>query len=131
MSLTVTQDMKQRASSGTMTHEEFIACIQLSLPQAWQIVDKLVGELRDNSALSHAVHAPLHMTDEQRGQLLRLVASSSMKSAVERSTGLKLEFQNCHKLAAFRPEAVDSPAHRAFISAEAQILAQSPELVDC
>jgi len=131
MSLTVTQDMKQRASSGTLTHKEFIECIKFSLPQAWQIVDKLVGELRENSALSHAIHAPKHMAEEQRGQLLRLLASSSMKAAVERSLGLKFEFQNCHKLAAFRPEAVGSPAHREFTSAEAQILAQSPELVDC
>jgi hypothetical protein len=131
MSLTVTQDLKQRASAGTMTQDEFIDCIKHSLPQAWQIVDQLVRELRSDDRVSHAVHAPKHMSEEQRGQLLRLVASSAMRAAVERATGLKLEFQNCHKLAAFRLEAVGLADHSEFVSAPAQILAQSPELVDC
>jgi hypothetical protein len=71
------------------------------------------------------------MENEQRGQLLRLMASSSMRAAVERYYGLRFEFQNCHNTAAFRQNAVGSPEHRRFVSAEAQILAQSPELVDC
>ncbi len=131
MSLTVTADLKQMARDGVLTPDEFINCIRHSLPRAWEVIDGLAGELRSGKSLTHAVHAPRQMVDEQRGQLLRLMASSSMRAAVERFYGLRYEFQNCHVTAAFRPEAVGSEEHRRFISAEAQILAQSPELVDC
>lgn len=131
MSLTVTNDIVRRARQGELELDQFIACIAQSLPRAWQIVEKLTGELRDKREITHAVHAPQQMEDEQRGQLLRLFASSSLRNAVERHFGLRLEFQNCHKAAAFREEAVGSPEHRVFISPEAQVLAQSPELVDC
>jgi len=42
-----------------------------------------------------------------------------------------LAFQNCHRLAAFRPDAVTSPAYLDFISVRSQILNQTPALVDC
>ena len=131
MSLTVTDDIVRRAREGELGREEFIACIAQSLPRAWQIVEKLTGELQGQQELTHAVHAPQNMEDEQRGQLLRLFASSSMRNAIERHFGMRFEFQNCHKAAAFRDDAVGSPEHLFFISAEAQVLAQSPELVDC
>lgn len=131
MSLTVTDEIKERAQHGKLSQQEFIDCIAESLPRAWQIIEELTGELRDQQDQMHAVHAPLHMEDEQRGQLLRLFASSSMRGAVEEHFGLRLEFQNCHRAAAFRPAAVGSPIHRLFVSPEAQILAQSPELLDC
>lgn len=67
----------------------------------------------------------------QRGQLLRLMASSSMRAAVQHHFGLRFEFQNCHNVAAFRLDAIGSPEHRRFVLPEAQIRAQSPELVDC
>jgi hypothetical protein len=131
MSLTVTTELKEQAREGNLSLGEFIECIQHSLPKAWQVIEGLADELRMQPSLAHAVHAPLNMEDEQRGQLLRLMASSSMRSAVERHYGLKFEFQNCHKTAAFRSDAIGSEEHRHFISAEAQILAQAPELVDC
>ncbi len=40
-----------------------------------------------------------------RGQLLRLMASDAMRAAVERHYGVRLAFQNCHRAAAFRPDA--------------------------
>jgi hypothetical protein len=131
MSLTVTAELKELARDGAMPQDEFINCIRHSLPRAWQVIDGLAGELRSHQSLTHAIHAPRNMEDEQRGQLLRLMASSSMRGAVERHYGLKFEFQNCHNTAAFRQNAVGSPEYRRFISPEAQILAQSPELVDC
>lgn len=131
MSLTVSDDIVQRAQQRELTLQQFVDCIAQSLPLAWQIIEKLTGELRGREELTHAVHAPQHMDDAQRGQLLRLFASSSMRSAVERHFGLRLEFQNCHKAAAFRDAAVGSPEHLFFVSPEAQILAQSPEMVDC
>ncbi len=131
MSLTVTSELKGLARDGALPQDEFINCIRHSLPRAWQVIDGLAGELLSRASLNHAVHAPRNMEDEQRGQLLRLMASSSMRAAVERHYGLKFEFQNCHNTAAFRQNAVGSPEYRRFISPEAQILAQSPELVDC
>jgi hypothetical protein len=131
MSLTVTADLKKIARDGDLPLDEFINCIRHSLPRAWQIIEGLAEELRCRQSLTHAIHAPRHMEDDQRGQLLRLMASSSMRAAVEQFYGLRFEFQNCHVTAAFRPDAVGSEKHRRFISPEAQILAQSPELVDC
>ena len=42
-----------------------------------------------------------------------------------------LAFQNCHKVAAFAPAAVDSAAYREFVSPRSQVLNQSPQLRDC
>jgi hypothetical protein len=42
-----------------------------------------------------------------------------------------LAFQNCHRVAAFTPSAVDSTAYAEFVSPRAQVLNQSPELRDC
>jgi hypothetical protein len=131
MSLTVTAEHKELAREGNLTLDEFINCIRHSLPRAWQVVEGLADALRSQPSLTHAIHAPRHMEDEQRGQLLRLMASSSMRDAVERFYGLRFEFQNCHNTAAFRQNAVGSAEHRRFTSPEAQILAQAPELVDC
>jgi len=131
MSLTVTAELKELAREGNLPLDEFINCIRQSLPRAWQIIEGLADTLGSQPSLTHAIHAPKHMEDEQRWQLLRLMASSSMRSAVERRYGLMFEFQNCHKTAAFRPDAIGSKEHLGFISPEAQILAQAPELVDC
>ncbi|HKX32965.1 MAG TPA: SCO5389 family protein [Blastocatellia bacterium] len=131
MSLTVTADLKQMARDGNLTLDQFIACIRSSLPRAWQIIEGLVVTLNDRPELTHTIHAPRQMEDEQRGQLLRLMASSSMRATVEQFYGLRLEFQNCHVTAAFRPTAIGSEEYLRFVSPEAQILAQSPELVDC
>lgn len=131
MSLNVSTELKNAAQSETLNNEQFISCIKLSLPRAWAIIEELTNSLRNNAMLNHAIHAPIHMEDDQRGQLLRLMASSSMRAAVENYAGLKLEFQNCHKTAAFRVDSIGSAEHMAFISPEAQILAQSPELRDC
>jgi len=131
MSLTVTAELKELARDGALSPDEFINCIRHSLPRAWQIIEALTDALRSQPSLTHAIHAPRHMEDDQRGQLLRLMASSSMKAAIERFYGLRFEFQNCHKTAAFRLNAIGSEERRHFISPEAQILAQSPELLDC
>jgi hypothetical protein len=44
---------------------------------------------------------------------------------------VKLESQNCHRVAAFRPEAVGGAAYRPdFVSPRAQLRNQSPEPLD-
>ena len=45
--------------------------------------------------------------------------------------GLGLAFQNCHRVAAFAPSALDSRIYREFVSPRGQVLNQSPELRDC
>ncbi|GAA0349895.1 hypothetical protein GCM10010151_44500 [Actinoallomurus spadix] len=52
-----------------------------------------------------------------------------MRTALENHFGVRLAFQNCHRVAVFRPGA--DRAYRQFITARAQILNQKPELVDC
>jgi hypothetical protein len=42
-----------------------------------------------------------------------------------------LAFQNCHRVAAFHPSAIGGDRYRTFTSPRAQLLNQSPELVDC
>jgi hypothetical protein len=70
-------------------------------------------------------------SESDRGQLLRALASDAIRGGLERHFGVKLAFQNCHRVAAFRPSAVDSDRYRAFISPRGQLLNQSPELRDC
>ena len=50
---------------------------------------------------------------------------------LERHFGVVLAFQNCHRVAAFTPAAVDSPTYREFVSPRGQVLNQSPELRSC
>jgi hypothetical protein len=64
-----------------------------------------------------------------RGQLLRLMASDAMRAAAERHFGVRLAFQNCHRVAVFRPAATQALAE--FTTARAQLLNQSPELTNC
>ena len=66
-----------------------------------------------------------------RGQLLRALASDAIRGALERHFGVRLAFQNCHRVAAFRPEATQTDTYRKFTSYRAQILNQSPEFRDC
>ncbi len=65
-----------------------------------------------------------------RGQLLRALASDAMRGALERHFGVRLAFQNCHRVAVFGP-AASQGAYAEFVSPRAQILNQSPELLDC
>ena len=57
------------------------------------------------------------------------MASDAMRGAIERHFGVRLAFQNCHRVAVFRPAA--QAAHQEFITARSQILNQRPELIDC
>jgi hypothetical protein len=128
MSLTVSPELLEKAQHGPVSDDDFIACIRDSLPYAWSVVtdvaDRLAtggGPFADNQA------GP--PDEASRGQLLRLVGSDAMRAAVERHFAVRLAFQNCHRLAMFDPA-----AHREydeFVSPRAQLLNQSPELVNC
>ena len=128
MSLTVSPDLLDQARHGDVADAAFTACIQASLPYAWQLVSELAGHLRTTEAdlADNQVPPP---DEAARGQLLRMMASDAMRGAVERHFGLRLAFQNCHRVAVFRPGATQALAE--FTTARAQILNQSPELTNC
>jgi hypothetical protein len=128
MSLTVPADLLDQARHGEVDDAAFTACIQSSLPYAWQLVADLAGQLRATGAdlADNQVPPP---GEQARGQLLRMMASDAMRAAAERHFGVRLAFQNCHRVAVFRPGADAALAE--FTTARAQILNQSPELTNC
>jgi uncharacterized protein len=130
MSLQVPAALLDRAYAGPIEDAEFIDCIRDSLPYAWSVVSDVADRLqRDGGEYVDDNRKPA--SDAEQGQLLRALASSSMRNALERHFGIKLEFQNCCRVAAFRPDAIDGATHRSFTSPRAQLLNQSPELVNC
>jgi hypothetical protein len=127
MSLTVPAGLLEQASHGEVDDAEFLECVRTSLPYAWDVVTRLVGEVEAGGEFADNQVPP--PDEDARGQLLRLVASDAMRAAIERRYGVRLAFQNCHRAAVFRPSATGALA--AFTSSRAQLLNQSPELVDC
>ena len=130
MSLTVPPSLLRAAESGSVADDAFVACVRESLPYAWQTVSRVAAALESSDAefADNEVPPP---GEAERGQLLRALASDAIRSSLERHFGVKLAFQNCHRVAAFRPSAVDSATYRRFVSVRGQLLNQSPELRDC
>jgi hypothetical protein len=129
MSLDVPTALLGRAERGEVDDADFVACVRDSLPYAWQVISSVAASLDDGTTFAdHSIPPP---SEAQRGQLLRALASDAIRGGLERHFGVKLAFQNCHRVAAFRPSAVDSDHYRAFISPRGQLLNQSPELRDC
>ena len=128
MSLAVPADLLAQAQRGPVEDAMFLDCVRDSLPYAWDMIAGLVKDLEagDGEFADNQVPPP---DEAARGQLLRLMASDAMRAAVERHYGVRLAFQNCHRAAVFRPAAAEALAE--FTSARAQLLNQSPELVDC
>ncbi len=128
MSLAVPASLLERAQDGEVDDAAFLDCVAASLPYAWNLVTGLItdleaggGEFADNQ-----VPPP---DEEARGQLLRMMASDAMRTAVERHYGVRLAFQNCHRAAVFRPDATAALAE--FTSPRSQLLNQSPALRNC
>ena len=128
MSLTVSPDLLDQARRGPVSDDEFVACIRQSLPYAWSIMEDLGDQLR-RTGEKVAVHDTTPPDEASWGQLFRLVSSDAMRGAVERHFGVRMAFQNCHKVAFFQPTATDEYAE--FVSPRAQLLNQKPELVNC
>jgi|SRR5579884_1784457 len=128
MSLTVPPDLLEKAKQGPVDNEDFVACIQQSLPYAWSVVADLAEHLARHGG-AYADNQTEPPDEAARGQLLRLVGSDAMRAAVERHFGVKLAFQNCHRLALFNPAA--TAEHEDFVSARSQLLNQRPDLVNC
>ena len=128
MSLAVPADLLDRAQNGEVDDAAFLDCVRTSLPYAWGLIASLITDLEagDGEFADNQVPPP---DEAARGQLLRLMASDAMRAAVERHYRVRLAFQNCHRAAVFRPSATAALA--VFTSPRAQLLNQSPELVDC
>jgi hypothetical protein len=130
VSLDVPTALLERAERGEVDDAEFIDCVRQSLPYAWRVISSVVGDLNTDGA-EFADDSTPPPSETERGQLLRALASDAIRGGLERHFGVKLAFQNCHRVAAFRPAAMDSATYRAFISPRGQLLNQSPELRDC
>jgi len=128
MSLTVPPDLLARALEGEVADEAFLGCVRTSLPYAWDLIEGLVNDLEAGDA-EYADNQVPPPDETARGQLLRLMASDAMRAAIERRYGVRLAFQNCHRAAVFRNSATAVLA--AFTSPRAQLLNQSPELLNC
>ncbi|KFU76317.1 MULTISPECIES: SCO5389 family protein [Amycolatopsis] len=130
MSLDVSPALLEKAERGEVSDAEFVACVRESLPYAWTVITGVIAEA-EGAADGFADNETPPPSEAERGQLLRALASDSIRGGLERHFGVKLAFQNCHRVAAFKPSQVDSDRYRAFISVRGQLLNQSPELRDC
>lgn len=130
MSLDVPAALLERAEAGPVDDADFVTVVRDSLPYAWTVISGVVSDLRAGGTdfADHEIPPP---SETERGQLLRALASDAIRGGLERHFGVKLAFQNCHRVAAFTPAAVDGPRYREFISPRGQLLNQSPELRDC
>lgn len=129
MSLTVSANLLERAQAGEVDDASLTDCIRTSLPYAWDVISDLISRLGNDDDADFADNRIPPPDEAARGQLLRLMASDAMRAAIERHYGVRLAFQNCHRAAVFRPSARAALAD--FTSTRAQLLNQSPELVDC
>jgi hypothetical protein len=132
MSLDVPTALLDRAERGPVTDDDFVTVVRDSLPYAWEVVSGVAASLAGGPASTEfAEHAVPPPSEAERGQLLRALASDAIRGGLERHFGVRLAFQNCHRVAAFRPSAVDGLAYLEFTSPRGQLLNQSPELRDC
>lgn len=131
MSLAIPSAMIDAAERGELDDAEFVAVVRDSLPYAWQVISGVVGDLAIDSSAEFTDHSVPPPDESARGQLLRALASDAIRGALQRHFGVALAFQNCHRVAAFRPDAVSGETYRSFVSPRDQVLNQSPQLRDC
>jgi hypothetical protein len=130
MSLDVPPALLRQAEAGDDIDEDaFIETVRTSLPYAYNLVAGLVDELSSTDApfTDNEVPPP---SEEERGQLLRALASDAIRGSLERHFGVRVAFQNCHRVATFRLDAPEQ-AYQRFTSVRGQLLNQSPLLRDC
>ncbi|MGW1990513.1 SCO5389 family protein [Embleya sp. NPDC001921] len=130
MSLDVPPKLLEQAERGDVDEAEFVDCVRASLPYAWNLVSTLATQLQvDGGPFADNQVPPA--TETERGQLLRALASDAIRGSMERHFGVKLAFQNCHRVAVFPVEGLDADRYAKFTSIRGQLLNQSPTLRDC
>jgi hypothetical protein len=130
MSLAVPASMVEKAQRGSVAESDFVAVVRESLPRAWRIIEGLVDRLRDDRAPLEA-YGSGPMDDQTRGELLRMLAGTAIRRAVERHFGIALLFQNCHNVAVVPEGAEHSPVAEDFTSIPSQVLNQQPQFQAC
>ncbi|UQA93062.1 SCO5389 family protein [Streptomyces halobius] len=130
MSLDVSPALLEQAERGEVDEAAFVDCVRNSLPYAWGMISSLVAQLKvDGGEFADNQTPP---PDEQaRGQLLRALASDAIRGSLERHFGVRLAFQNCHRVAVFPLGTAADDRLARFTSIRGQLLNQSPELRDC
>ena len=130
MSLDVPPALLEQAERGEVEEAAFVDCVRNSLPYAWEMVSSLVVQLKvDGGEFADNQTPP---PDEQaRGQLLRAMASDAIRGCLERHFGVRLAFQNCHRVAVFPADGTADDRLARFTSVRGQLLNQSPLLRDC
>lgn len=129
MSLDVSPQLLTEAEKGGIREEDFVDTVRTSLPYAYDLIAHLADELRtEGTELADNQTPP---SEKERGRLLRALSGDAIRGSLERHFGITLAFQNCHRVAAFRPEARGGAAHTRFTSPRARILNRSPEFRDC
>jgi hypothetical protein len=127
VSLKVPDHLFVKARDNSLTDEDFLMCIKESLPYAWSVVARLGDQLKNGSSFAEDGTPP--PSEEAHAELLRLVGSDAMRVAVERHFGCRLAFQNCCKVGLFTTSAEREYAK--FVSPQAQLLNQTPALINC
>ncbi|WP_330183479.1 SCO5389 family protein [Nocardia sp. NBC_01503] len=130
MSLDVPSALLERAERGEVSDDEFVECVRSSLPYAYEVVSRVAADLHSGTQ-EYADNVIPPPDEVARGQLLRAMASDAIRGGLERHFGVKLAFQNCHRVAAFPLASVGGDTYSTFISTRAQLLNQSPELRNC
>ncbi|MGP4051943.1 SCO5389 family protein [Streptomyces sp. 2A115] len=130
MSLDVSPQLLAEAEAGQVREEDFVETVRTSLPYAYDLVARLADELLTGKA-EFADNQTPPPSEKERGQLLRALSSDAIRGSLERHFGIALAFQNCHRVAAFHPEAHGGETYTRFTSLRSQILNQSPEFRDC
>jgi uncharacterized protein len=130
MSLDVSPQLLAQAETGEVDPAAFLDTVRASLPYAYHLIEDLTSELNAGER-EFADNLTPPATETERGQLLRALASDAIRGALENHFGVRLAFQNCHRVAVFPVSAADGDTYRRFTSQRAQILNQSPLLRDC
>ncbi len=130
MSLDVSPALLEKAERGEVTDAEFVTCVKESLPYAWEVITGVIADA-EGAADGFADNETPPPSEAARGQLLRALASDAIRGGLERHFGVKLAFQNCHRVAVFKKTELAGDRYRAFVSPRGQLLNQSPELRDC
>jgi hypothetical protein len=130
VSLDVSRELLAQAEQGPIDDDAFVACVRDSLPWAYDLISGLAGRLRAERG-PFADNTTPPPNEQARGQLLRVLASDAMRGALERHLGVRLAFQNCHRVAVFDPPQAGGTAWQEFVSPGAQVRNQRPALRDC
>ena len=91
MSLDVPTKLLECAAHGEVADADFVDCVRLSLPYAWQVISGVVADLElAGEAAEFADHEIPPPSETERGQLLRALASDAIRGGLERHFGVKL-----------------------------------------